>query len=278
MAVRRAGAVLAALLVVGCSSSGNTQVGAAGASAPSGALVLATTTSTQDTGLLDALVPAFEQAGDCTVKTVAVGSGEALEMGASGDADVLLVHSPAAEERFMADGHGLSRVAVMHNDFVLLGPPDDPAHARQAATAVEAFAAIAAAQAPFASRADQSGTHAEELALWQQAGITPTGPWYLETGQGMGETLTIAGQKQAYTLSDRGTHLARQDLDLDVVSEGGDELQNPYHVIVVDSPGTNRGCATALSDWLVTPETQQLIGDFGVDRFGQPLFFPDAPE
>jgi tungstate transport system substrate-binding protein len=212
------------------------------------------------------------------VKTVAVGSGEALEMGAAGNADVLLAHSPAAEEQFMADGHGVSRVAVMHNDFVVVGPPDDPAHAGRAATASEAFAGIAAAQAPFASRADQSGTNAKELALWQQAGITPSGPWYLETGQGMGETLTIAGQKRAYTLSDRGTYLATRNLDLDIVTEGGDELQNPYHVIVVDHPGTNRACATAFSDWLVAPETQQLIGDFGVDRFGQPLFFPDAPK
>jgi tungstate transport system substrate-binding protein len=277
-AARRQLLALLAVLVAGCSGSGSTPGSSGGSSAASGTLVLATTTSTQDTGLLDTLVPAFEKSSDCTAKTVAVGSGEALEMGASGNADVLLVHSPAAEEKFMAAGHGVSRVPVMHNDFVLVGPPADPAHARQAANAVDAFTNIAAAQAPFVSRADQSGTNAKELALWQQAGITPSGSWYIETGQGMGETLTVAGQKQAYTLSDRGTYLATRNLDLDIVTQGGTELLNPYHVIVVKHPGTNRACATEFSDWLVTPETQALIGHFGVDRFGQPLFFPDAPK
>ncbi len=250
--------------------------GDSGQTTASGTLILATTTSTQDSSLLDELLPLYEQGRDCRVKTVAVGSGEALALGSSGDADVLLVHSPAAEEEYMAAGDGRSRTAVMHNDFVLLGPKDDPAEAGQARDAVAALKGIAGAQAPFASRADDSGTNAKELALWQEAGITPTRRWYLETGQGMGETLTIADQKEAYTLSDRATFLATKGLDLRIVSEGGTELLNPYHVIVVKHAGTNLGCATTFASWLVTPATQKAIGEFGVAEYGQPLFFPDA--
>ena len=156
-------------------------------------------------------MPDYEAGSRCRVKTVAVGSGEALALGADGNADVLLVHSPAAEQQYMAQGHGLTRAAVMHNDFVLLGPKNDPAHAARAGDTAKAFAAIAAAHAPFASRADQSGTNAKELTLWARAGVKPTGGWYIRTGQGMGETLTIASQKQAYTLSDRGTYLATEE-------------------------------------------------------------------
>jgi tungstate transport system substrate-binding protein len=264
-------------LLAGCGDD-ETAEGSAGGpgSGASGTLILATTTSTQDTGLLDTLVPAFERGGDCRVKTVAVGSGEALELGAAGDADVLLVHSPDAERAFMADGHGRSRAAVMHNDFVLLGPADDPAGALDSSDAVAALRRIAAAGAPFASRADESGTNAKELALWEQAGITPGGQWYVQTGQGMGETLTIASQKQAYTLADRGTYLAVEGLDLRIVSEDGPELLNPYHVIVVRHDGTNVGCARDFARWLVTPSTQRAIATFGVERYGEPLFFPDA--
>jgi tungstate transport system substrate-binding protein len=276
----------AAALVAGCggprasgqSDSGEASSaprGGASSSAPGGTLILGTTTSTQDSGLLDTLVPAYESVSRCRVKTVAVGSGEALAMGAKGDADVLLVHSPAAEETYMAQGHGLSRAAVMHNDFVMLGPRDDPAHAA-GKTAAAAFRAIAAVRAPFASRADASGTNAKELSLWSQSGVRPSGSWYVRTGQGMGETLTIANQKQAYTLSDRGTYLATKNLDLRIISQGGAELVNRYHIIVVRHPGTNVGCARELAAWVTSAATQRQIAQFGVKRYRQPLFFPDA--
>ena len=182
--------------------------GAKESSGASGPMLLATTTSTQDSGLLDALLPRFQKTSGCSVKTVAVGSGEAIALGEKGDADALLVHSPEDEKEFMAAGHGSSRKAVMHNDFVLVGPGDDPAQVSKAAGATEALTRIAEEQAAFASRGDDSGTHTKELSLWEAAVIEPAGSWYLETGQGMGETLTIADQKQAYTLSDRGTFLA----------------------------------------------------------------------
>ena len=239
-------------------------------------MILATTTSTQDSGLLDDLLPRFEAESDCSVKTVAVGSGEALELGEQGDADVLLVHSPEAEQEFMDGGHGVSRKAVMHNDFVVVGPPDDPVRIKGGKSAAEAFTKIAEAEAPFASRADESGTNTKELSLWEAAGIEPKGSWYIETGQGMGETLTIASQKQAYTLSDRGTFLATKNLDLDLLVEGGDDLLNPYHVIVVKGKGVNRACAQEFSDWIVARETQTEIGRFGADEYGEPLFHADA--
>ena len=239
-------------------------------------MILATTTSTQDSGLLDELVPAFEDESGCSVKTVAVGSGEALELGEKGDADVLLVHSPEAEQEYMDGGHGVSRKAVMHNDFIVVGPADDPAGIKGAASAAEAFTRIAKAEAPFASRADESGTNTKELSIWEAAGIEPKGSWYIETGQGMGETLTIAGQKQAYTLSDRGTFLATDNLDLDLLVEGGEDLLNPYHVIVVKAEGVNRACAQEFSDWIISPETQREIGRFGVAEYGEPLFVADA--
>ena len=239
-------------------------------------MILATTTSTQDSGLLDELVPRFEDGSGCSVKTVAVGSGEALELGEKGNADVLLVHSPDAEQEYMDGGHGVSREAVMHNDFVVVGPEDDAAGAEGAPSAAEAFTLIAGAEAPFASRADESGTHTKELSIWEAAGIEPKGSWYVETGQGMGETLTIASQKRAYTLSDRGTWLATDNLDLDLLVEGGEDLLNPYHVIVVKAEGVNRDCAQDFSDWIVSAKTQDEIGRFGAAEYGEPLFVPDA--
>jgi tungstate transport system substrate-binding protein len=270
--------IMTATALLGCGErDGDAAAGSVTAPArPGGAVILATTTSTQDSGLLDALLPDFESGSECRVKTVAVGSGEALALGARGDADVLLVHSPDAEEEFMAAGNGRSRRAVMHNDFVLLGPTADAARAGAAADAVHALRAIAAAEAPFASRADESGTHAKELSLWAQAGVEPEGAWYIETGQGMGETLTIAGQKQAYTLSDRATFLATKNVDLRIVSEGGEELLNRYHVIVVRQDGTNVGCARQFSGWITSTPVQEEIGRFGVEEYGEQLFAPDA--
>jgi tungstate transport system substrate-binding protein len=276
--MRRTVAVLlaftAALAIVACGDDSDSA--SSGKAADNGRIILATTTSTQDSGLLDELVPRFQKDSGCSVKTIAVGSGEALELGERGDADVLLVHSPEAEEEYMQGGHGTSRKAVMHNDFIVVGPADDPAKIKGMRSAAEAFTRIAKAEAPFASRADESGTHTKELSLWEAAGIEPAGSWYIETGQGMGETLTIASQKQAYTLSDRGTYLATETLDLELLVEGGKDLLNPYHVIVVKGESVNRTCAQQFSDWITSPRTQREIGRFGVKQYGEPLFVADA--
>lgn len=254
-----------------------------GAAAPLSAqpaLILATTTSTQDSGLLDDLLPQFESASGLRVKTIAVGSGEALAMGRRGDADVLLVHSKAAEDAFMAAGFGSLRLDVMHNDFVLVGPPSDPARVR-GLSIVDALKRIAGSGALFASRDDRSGTHARELGLWKQGAIDPAGkPWYLATGQGMGETARVASEKRAYTLADRGTFLAlRKSLDLAILVEGSPELRNSYRVIVVNPekhPKTREKEARRFAEWIVTPEAQKMIGAFGRQKYGQPLFVPDA--
>lgn len=271
MRLRVIAAALIAAALAGCGGSASGSQGEA-----KGSMVMATTTSTRDTGLLDVLVPAFERGSACSVKTVAVGSGQALTMGERGDADVLLVHSPDAEQAFMKAGHGLSRRAVMHNDFVVVGPPSDPAGVARTHSAPDAFKRIAGAHAAFASRADDSGTNAKELEIWQASGVTPSGSWYIKTGQGMGETLTIASQKRAYTLSDRGTFLATNGLESKILEQGDPALQNYYHVIVVRHSGTNVGCAKAFSSWIVSPSTQRLIGAFGRAKYGRPLFHPDA--
>ncbi len=243
-------------------------------------VVLATTTSTQDSGLLDVLVPLLEEQRGIVAKVLAVGSGEALAMGRRGDADVLLVHSPQDEEAFMAEGCGLLRLAVMHNDFLVVGPAADPAGARGLGV-VEALGRIAAAGAPWASRGDRSGTHRREQELWRKSGLPePSWAGALSTGQGMGETARIASEKGAYTLVDRGTFLAlRATLDLIVVAEGGAELLNPYHVIVVNperAPGVHAAEAREVAEWLVSAPVQRVIGDFGRAELGQPLFVPDA--
>jgi tungstate transport system substrate-binding protein len=271
-----AGVLVALAFLTGATSCGDDDSDQSGSGKDRGQMILATTTSTQDSGLLDELVPRFEDESGCSVKTVAVGSGEALELGERGNADLLLVHSPVAEEEFMDGGHGASRKAVMHNDFVVVGPPGDPARIKGQGAAADAFALIATAEAPFASRADESGTHTKELEIWEAAAIEPKGSWYIETGQGMGETLTIASQKQAYTLSDRGTWLATDNLDLDLLVEGGRDLLNPYHVMVVEGENVNRDCAQEFSDWITSPGIQKEIGQFGVAEFGEPLFVPDA--
>jgi tungstate transport system substrate-binding protein len=244
------------------------------------ALILATTTSTQDTGLLDVLVPAFEKASGYSVKTVAVGTGAALAMGERGDADVLLVHAPSAEAAYMAKGRGISRALVMHDAFIVVGPAADPAHVKGAATAQAAFAAISGVQAPFVSRGDDSGTNVKELALWRAASVEPGGSWYVKTGGGMAEALRVASQKGAYTLTDDGTYLTqRATLSLVPLVEDAKDLLNVYHVIVVRPlPGqlANEAGAEAFARYVTSPEGQRLIGEFGRERFSRPLFTPDA--
>jgi tungstate transport system substrate-binding protein len=275
-----------AAVILACGGGGakTSTPGAAGAPAPtkaSGTIILATTTSTQDTGLLDELVPAFEKETGYTVKTIAVGSGQAIAMGTSGDADVLLVHSPDAEKKMVDAGDGVERALVMHNDFVLVGPASDPAGVKAAGSINDALKLIADKQAPFISRGDDSGTNALELKLWKALGITPKGQsWYSETGQGMGATLQVASQKGAYTISDRGTFLAQKaNLDLEVVREGDPSLLNVYHVIVVNHDKhskTNVSGARAFAAYVVRADVQAMIGEFGKDKFGQALFVPDA--
>jgi tungstate transport system substrate-binding protein len=242
-------------------------------------VILATTTSTQDSGLLDELIPRFEEESGREVKTIAVGSGEAIELGARGEADVVLAHSPAAEEELMAAGKGDSRRTVMHNDFVVVGPGADPAGVR-GDEAAGAFAAIADGGTPFISRGDESGTHAVELGLWKDAGVAPAGAWYQETGQGMGATLQIASEKDAYTLADRGTYLATDAArELEVLVDGGTDLVNVYHVIAIAGDAGRRVNVVGgreLADFLVASATQARIGEFGVEEFGEPLFVPDA--
>ncbi len=244
-------------------------------------LILATTTSTHDSGLLDELLPLFEEETGYHVKLIAVGSGRALEMGRRGDADVLLVHAPAAEEEFVAEGYGVNRRRVMHNDFVILGPESDPAGLRSANDAATAMNAILKSERPFISRGDDSGTHKLELSLWQALGIDPSGQsWYREAGQGMGATLQIASQREAYTISDRATYLALQDvLDLEVLHEGDPRLLNIYHVMQVNPQrhsGVNATGAQAFVEFMVSDVAQALIADFGIEQFGRPLFVPDA--
>jgi tungstate transport system substrate-binding protein len=245
-------------------------------------LILATTTSTQDSGLLDVLVPLFQKQTGYTVQTVAVGSGQAMEMGQQGNADILLVHSPVAEEQFMADGWGRDRELIMHNDFIIVGPAEDPAGIK-GLSSTDAFKAIAAAGASFAARADKSGTSTKELGIWKKAEVDPaTGKpaWYLETGQGMGPTLTIASEKGAYTLTDRATYLANKDnLQLEILSVGDPGLLNIYHVMTVNPdkwPKVNYDGAVAFLKFMTDPATQEVIGQFGTEKFGQPLFYPDA--
>ena len=243
-------------------------------------IILATTTSTRDSGLLDVLVPMFEEQTGYTVQTIAVGTGEALKMGEEGNADVLLVHAPSSEVSFMEGGHGKDRFLVMHNDFIVVGPSEDPAKI-QGLDPRAAFAAIHNAGVTFVSRADDSGTHKKELEFWKKAALDPAGQaWYLETGQGMGASLTVASEKDAYILTDRATYLAIKDnLQLEILLEGDNSLLNVYHVITVNPekwPKVNYAGALAFSNFLTDPAAQKVIGEFGLDEYDQPLFYPDA--
>ena len=244
-------------------------------------IILATTTSTQDSGLLDVLVPIFEKQTGYFVKTIAVGSGQAMKMGEKGEADVMLVHSPDAEKKFIADGFGVNRQLIMHNDFIIVGPGTDPAKVKGVKSSAEAMKMIAKTESLFLSRGDNSGTHAKEKTLWKKAEVTPAGQkWYQETGLGMGQTLNVAAEKKGYTLADRGTYLAlKKNLGLDILVEGDAALLNIYHVIEVNSakwPKANADGAKAFAAFMVSKNTQDIIKTFGVDKFGSPLFFPDA--
>jgi len=243
-------------------------------------IILATTTSTRDSGLLDVLLPMFEEQTGYTVKMVAVGTGEALKMGQEGNTDVLLVHAPSSEVEYMDGGFGKDRFLVMHNDFVLVGPADDPAKITGSASTNDAFKAIESTKSIFVSRGDDSGTHKAELKIWKAAEITPEGDWYLVSGQGMGDTLRIASEKAGYTFTDRATFLANKDtLDLVILYEGDKALLNIYHVITVNPelwPNMNYEGAKAFADWMVSADTQTVISEFGVEKFGQPLFIADA--
>ena len=244
-------------------------------------IILSTTTSTQDSGLLDVLIPVFEKKTGYFVKTIAVGSGQAMAMGQKGEADVLLVHSPEAEEKFVAEGDGINRRLIMHNDFILVGAPEDPARIKGMKSSSESFKKIASEKALFMSRRDNSGTHSKEKAIWKATGINPEGEkWYQQTGLGMGQTLNVAAEKKGYTLADRGTYLAlKKNLGLHILVEGDAILLNIYHVIEVNPAKwtkINALGASAFSYFLVSYEAQGIIRTFGVDRFGSPLFFPNA--
>lgn len=243
-------------------------------------LKLATTTSTEDTGLLDYLLPEFTKDTGYEVQVIAVGTGQAIEMGEAGDVDVILVHSRAAEDKFVEEGYGVDRRDVMYNDFLIIGPADDPAGIKGEPDVLKAFAAIKEKQAPFVSRGDDSGTDKKEKGIWKKANITPEGDWYIEVGQGMGDTFRMADEKKAYTLIDRGTYLALKDnYQLEPMVEGSPDLLNPYGVIPVNPekhPNVDFEGATAFAEWLTSEKGQKMIGEFGVDKFGQQLFVPDA--
>jgi tungstate transport system substrate-binding protein len=244
-------------------------------------IILATTTSTQDSGLLDKLIPIFEKKTGYFVKTIAVGSGAAMKMGEKGEADVMLVHSPDAEKKFIADGFGINRQLVMHNDFIIIGPGTDPAKIKGTKSSAETLKLIAKAEGLFLSRGDNSGTHAKEKGLWKKANINPVGQkWFQETGLGMGQTLNVTAEKKGYTLTDRGTYLSlKKNLGLDILVEGDAALLNIYHVIEVNSakwPKANAAGAKAFAAFMVSKQTQGIVKTFGIDKFGSPLFVPDA--
>ncbi len=265
-----------ALVVTACASP-------APATAPANPnIILATTTSTQDSGLLDVLVPMFQEETGYSVQTIAVGTGAALKMGEEGNADVLLAHAPVAEKVLVDAGVVKDRFLVMHNDFVIVGPASDPAGIK-GMSVLDAYKAIAETQSPFVTRGDDSGTHKAELALWQKAELDPTAfspDVYISSGQGMGPTLTIASEREAYTFTDRGTYLSLMSgLDLEILVEGDSVLLNVYHVMTVDPamwPKVNYDGALAFANFIVREDIQKIIGEFGVDKFGMPLFFPDA--
>jgi len=250
------------------------------AAAQSNVVIVSTTTSTQDSGLLDVLVPMFERKTGLTVKAISVGTGQALALAARGEADVTLAHAPGLEKRYVAEGKMTNRRLVMYNDFVIIGPPEDAAGVKGVPRAAAAFRRIGESRSRFVSRGDRSGTHALELALWKAAGIEPKGAWYIESGQGMGQTLGIATDRRAYTLTDRATYLAfRKRVDLPILVEKDRPLLNIYSVMEVNpanGPRVNARGGKAFADFMLAPETQAVIERFGRDRYGEPLFVPAA--
>ncbi len=283
--------LVTALLVAGCTATqAPPPTSQPTSKAAPAVLRLATTTSTYDSGLLDVILPQFETEFNVQVDVVAVGTGQALAIGARGDADVVLVHARAREDQFVADGHAPARYDVMYNDFVIVGPPDDMAGIRGVPTAAEAFEKIADAGTPFASRGDDSGTHTKERGIWAKAGLEPgsNDGWYNSLGQGMGNTLIFANEQRAYTLTDRGTFLSmKNQLPNLTILVGGDSiannpdpmLYNPYGVMPINPakhPGVNYDLAMKFVRWLTSKPTQERIAEFGVARFGQPLFYPNS--
>jgi len=251
-----------------------------GADPASRNVILSTTTSTQDSGLLDVLIPLFEKQTGYSVKTVSVGTGQALALASKGDADVALVHAPSLEKQYVADGKLLNRRLVMYNDFVIIGPKEDPAKIKSAKTALAALKLIEQSKSRFVSRGDNSGTHNLEKSLWKEAGITPKGDWYIDAGQGMGATLGIANERDAYTITDRGTLLAlRKRVNLSILIEGDKALLNIYSVMEVNpanGPRISAAGGKAFADFMVAPQTQNVIKSFGVEKFGEALFVPVA--
>ncbi|NLV75989.1 MAG: tungsten ABC transporter substrate-binding protein [Tissierellia bacterium] len=247
-----------------------------------GTIILATTTSTQDSGLLDYLLPIFKDETGIEVKVIAVGTGKALQMGKDGEADILLVHAKESEEEFVAEGHGLERLDDMYNDFILVGPGEDPLNLKSEHPndILEGLKALAETETEFVSRGDDSGTHKKELSIWKEAGIEPEGDWYISAGSGMGDVLKIADEKRAYTITDRGTYLSmKEDLDLDIIIEGDENLFNQYGIIPVNpekSDKINAEGAKIFMEWMLSDKTQELIGEFGVEEYGMPLFIPNA--
>jgi tungstate transport system substrate-binding protein len=259
-------AVCACLAAMICSADAETR------------LRMSTTTSTEDSGLLNVLLPPFEKAAGVKVDVISVGTGKALKLGENGDVDVVLVHARPAEDKFVAEGYGVDRRDVMYNDFVIVGPKDDPAGVKHAKTAVEAFKSLSQGKAPFISRGDDSGTHQMEKSLWKKAGIVPQGSWYVEAGQGMGAVLQMAFDKKGYTLSDRGSYISQEGkLDLAIVFEGDKDIFNPYGIIAVNPqkhPKTQYDLAKKFIEYITGPEGQKIIGDYKVN--GKQLFFPAA--
>jgi len=267
--------ILALLLTVGCTAKETKPEVPANPD-----VILATTTSTQDSGLLDILLPIFEKDTGYKIKTIAVGTGPARPMGAKGEADVLLVHAPANEKKLAESGAAIERKLVAHNDFVVVGPKEDPAKVKGTKTAAEAMKKIAEAKAIFISRGDDSGTHKKEVSLWKTAAVKNEGQWYQQTGQGMGQTLNVANEKDGYTLTDRATFLSLQkNLQLEILLEGDAPLLNIYHVMLVNPAKFNKvnaDGAKAFHNFLLSKEAQEAIGKFGVEKYGKPLFFPDG--
>jgi tungstate transport system substrate-binding protein len=250
------------------------------APAQAGVVIVSTTTSTQDSGLLDVLVPMFERKTGLSVKTISVGTGQALALAARGEADVTLAHAPSVEKKYVEEGKMSNRRLVMYNDFVIIGPAEDPAKIKGLPHAVDALRRIAESQSRFVSRGDKSGTHVLEQGLWKQAGLEPKGAWYIESGQGMGQTLGIANERHAYTLTDRGTYLAfARRIDLPILVEKDRPLLNVYSVMEVNpanGPRVNAAGGKAFAEFMLGPETQAVIRTFGVDKYGQALFVPIA--